>query len=862
MNSPIQPTPSPVDAWDDARVTAYVFDELSNTDRAEFESAMKQSADLRRAVEEARAVADQLGVHFTCQPSESLSHASREAILDSTRVSVAGESTPTSPRKLSGWLKLAVAVGIAFVLVGLMLPANRAARRVGQVTSRFSSDATENPVSLSELDADDGPLDEDPGAIELRYQAEDVSSEELDFVDEQGVAVSKPAPASGSMLQAWQEERLEARLAEMEEEVAQIEFVPTAGAQSQKTLDRRKMEISRRRVERSQLLETNPNSNSPPDIAVSPVTANASKAAVPAETSTAMPGGVRRNEAKSKRLKEAPAEGAFAGATPLLSKDPLAGGGRQVSPADAFMMGMDAEMELGDMEMLMDMDMDMDLGMGMDGMMMGGMGPGMAGDRYEPIEENDFQRVDEHPLSTFSIDVDTASYSKVRASLLQQSRLPRPAAVRIEELVNYFDYQYDAPEENAEHPFAANMAVSSCPWNTEHRLLRVGIQAKTLSKEERPRCNLVFLIDTSGSMQAANKLSLVIDGMKTLTKNLRPDDQVAIVVYAGSAGLVLESTPASKRKRINRALTELKAGGSTNGGQGIQLAYEVARSNFIKEGVNRVILCSDGDFNVGVTGTDQLVELARGNAKTGVDLTVLGFGMGNHNDAMMERVSNDAEGNYAYVDSIFEARKVLADQLVGTLVTVAKDVKIQMEFNPRIVGSYRLIGYENRLLAKEDFNDDTKDAGEIGAGHRVTALYELVPTGQSPDSIAPPVDELRYGSRDSTLAEEVEDADDPRWEESLALKIRYKQPQGDTSTRITYPLVDSGESFENTDPELKFAASVAAFGMKLRRSRHAGSWTLKDVQRTAIEAMGEDVHGLRQEFVVLVSRAMQLGAGR
>lgn len=499
-----------------------------------------------------------------------------------------------------------------------------------------------------------------------------------------------------------------------------------------------------------------------------------------------------------------------------------------------------------------------------------GTGPGMSGDKFDPITENDFKRVAEHPLSTLSIDVDTASYSKIRMSL-QNNYLPRPDAVRIEEMINYFGYDYEKVSDTLVEksskwpdPFVADLAVTSCPWQPEHRLVRVGLQAVGLEKNKRPRCNLVFLIDNSGSMRAANKLPLVIDGMKLLLDELRDDDQVAIVVYAGSAGLVLDSTPVKKRKKILKALSALQSGGSTNGGAGLRLAYNTARENLLKDGVNRVILCSDGDFNVGMTGTDELVREAKTQAKSGIDLTVLGFGMGNHNDAMMERISNDAEGNYGFIDTIGEAQKVLVDQLSGTLVTVAKDVKIQIEFNPAVVSSYRLIGYENRLLAKEDFNDDTKDAGEIGAGHRVTALYEIVPAGKTPASLAPPVDALKYQSDSKSESASALEPALERSKEMLTLKLRYKPPQGDTSKLIARPLVDGGGSFEDADADFRFAAAVAGFGMQLRNSTHAGSWTYDDVIRTARSSLngdstGEnDPHGLRAEMVELVEKAKAL----
>ncbi|MAP07620.1 MAG: hypothetical protein CMM00_01915, partial [Rhodopirellula sp.] len=446
----------------------------------------------------------------------------------------------------------------------------------------------------------------------------------------------------------------------------------------------------------------------------------------------------------------------------------------------------------------------------------------------------------------------TASYAKVR-SYLQRGQLPRPDSVRIEELINYFDYQYTPPSAEDPVPFSSAMAVASCPWNENNRLVRVGIQAKDIDRKERPRCNLVFLIDTSGSMKRPNKLPLVIEGMKVLLDQLKNKDRVAIVVYAGSSGLVLDSTPVKQKKKIVRALSALSAGGSTNGGAGLQLAYQTARENFIEDGVNRVILCSDGDFNVGMTGTDQLVAEATRQSKSGTELTVLGFGMGNHNDAMMERISNSGAGNYAFVDTVSEAKKVLADQVTGTLFTVAKDVKIQVEFNPAVVSAYRLIGYENRILAKEDFNDDKKDAGEIGAGHRVTALYEIAPVGKLPDSIAPDVDPLKYQpTDDADLSSEAPT------NEILTLKIRHKPPQGDVSEKLAFPLVNESVPFQEADTDFQFAAAVAGFGMQLRNSPQAGTWTMDDVIATATAAKGDDEHGLRAEFLELARTAKRL----
>ncbi len=494
-------------------------------------------------------------------------------------------------------------------------------------------------------------------------------------------------------------------------------------------------------------------------------------------------------------------------------------------------------------------DYEMDMMMAMD--VSGGMGGGMAGDRYEPIEDNPFMEVNNAPLSTFSIDVDTASYAKVRMYLLQHHSLPRPDAVRIEELVNYFSYDYAPPTD--EHPFAAAMDIASCPWNPKHRLARIGIKGKVLG-DERPSSNLVFLLDVSGSMNQPNKLPLVIEGMKMLTDQLTENDSVAIVVYAGAAGRVLDSTSGDQKQTIVAALERLKAGGSTNGGQGIALAYQIARDNFIVGGTNRVILCSDGDFNVGVTGTDELVRIAEENAKSNVYLSVLGFGMGNHNDSMMETVSNKGNGNYAFIDSKSEAKKVLVEQMGGTLVTIAKDVKIQVEFNPKEIASYRLIGYENRIMAAQDFNDDSKDAGEIGAGHTVTALYELVPTGADMEVTIPPVDDLRYQTK-GRLSKAASGG------EALTLKLRYKTPEsapGAESTLIMFPVANNDQGFSKTDKDFQFAASVAEFGMLLRNSPHKGDATFAAVEEIAGAAAEDDDNGYRAEFLKMVATAKQL----
>jgi len=504
-----------------------------------------------------------------------------------------------------------------------------------------------------------------------------------------------------------------------------------------------------------------------------------------------------------------------------------------------------------------------------------GRGPGEGGDKFAFVEENDFLAVSDTPLSTFSIDVDTASYAKTRAYLLEHHRLPPPDAVRIEELINYFDYAYPGPTD--EHPFAVHLETAECPWQPQHRLVRVGIQGQRLDRE-RPVSNLVFLIDVSGSMNQPNKLPLVQRSLAMLVRQLGENDQVSIVVYAGAAGLVLPPTSGIDQATILSAIENLRAGGSTNGGQGIHLAYATAGQNFVKHGTNRVLLCTDGDFNVGTTSTGDLVRLASEQAKEGIYLSILGYGFGNHNDALLEELSNKAGGNYAFIDSEAEARKVLVEQMQGTLVTIAKDVKIQVEFNPATVAAYRLVGYENRRLADRDFNDDTKDAGDIGAGHSVTALYELVPAGVDSAVAKPGVDPLKYqgdGGRKSEVGGQDSDHRLPSTDlrsptsdsrltaaaasrELLTLKLRYQPPAGGKSTLMTYPLTDSGARFGSASADMQFAAAVASFGMLLRNSKYKGNLTYGAVLETAASSRGQDKHGLRAEFLELVGAAQRL----
>ena len=480
--------------------------------------------------------------------------------------------------------------------------------------------------------------------------------------------------------------------------------------------------------------------------------------------------------------------------------------------------------------------------------------PDFNTESYDRIVENPFVRVEDDPRSTFSIDVDTASYANVRRFLGQGTRPPKDA-VRIEELINYFSYDY--PQPHGEQPFSISLEVAEAPWRKEHRLVQVGLKGREVGEETRPSSNLVFLIDVSGSMRPSNKLPLLKKSMRMLVDRLTENDTVAMVVYAGASGLVLPSTTGDQKSVILHALDNLHAGGSTNGGAGIELAYKCAVDSFIRGGINRVILATDGDFNVGITHQGDLIRLIEKRRQSGVFLSVLGFGMGNLKDANLEKLADKGNGNYSYIDSEREAHKVLVEQMNSTLVTIAKDVKIQIEFNPDRVQAYRLIGYENRVLAHQDFNDDRKDAGEIGAGHTVTALYEVVPSGV--DMNVPGVDPLRYqpsAERARIEADRVEKVPHPN--ELMFVRLRYKRPDGESSRLIETPLVDRNRRFSDSSRDFKFAAAVASFGMLLRDSSYRGDASFDEVLNWGLAGKGEDSHGYRQGFLRLVIQAQSL----
>ncbi|MGD9611739.1 MAG: von Willebrand factor type A domain-containing protein [Kiritimatiellia bacterium] len=477
--------------------------------------------------------------------------------------------------------------------------------------------------------------------------------------------------------------------------------------------------------------------------------------------------------------------------------------------------------------------------------------PADNAESYAPIQGNTLKSVADEPLSTFSIDVDTASYANVRR-FLRAGEMPPPDAVRVEEMINYFPYGYAPPKGRT--PFAVHVESAACPWAPAHPLVRIALKGKALDAGSRPPCNLVFLIDVSGSMTPDNKLPLVKKSIRLLARQLAAQDRISLAVYASAAGLVLPATPASDLAAIDAAVDNLQAGGSTAGGAGIQLAYDEARRTFLRDGNNRIVLCTDGDFNVGITDSEELAEFIAARAKQGIFLTVLGFGMGNLKDDRLEKLADQGNGNYAYVDSFSEARKVLAEQVAGTLFAIAKDVKLQIEFNPAQVAAYRLVGYENRLLAKEDFNDDRKDAGELGADHAVTAFYELVPAGAES---APGIDPLKYqpqAAKPTAAARKRADAN-PEW---LTVKLRYKQPKAEKSAKIEVPFAGTGHAFEDASADFRFAAGVAAAGLMLRGDPAVMDLDFSAVAAWAAAAVGTDPGGYRREFIGLLRDAAAL----
>jgi Ca-activated chloride channel family protein len=475
--------------------------------------------------------------------------------------------------------------------------------------------------------------------------------------------------------------------------------------------------------------------------------------------------------------------------------------------------------------------------------------PEPSHERYGKIDDNPVKLVAEEPVSTFSVDVDTGSYANVRR-MLTRGRLPPRDAVRVEEMINYFPYHYAQPRDGK--PFAVHTALAPAPWNAERVLLRVALKGEDLAKQTLPPANLVFLVDVSGSMHSPDKLPLLQASLKLLVKQLRAQDRISLVTYAGDTAVVLSGSPGSEQKKIIHAIDRLSAGGSTAGAAGIKLAFQQAQENFIEGGINRILLATDGDFNVGVTDFDQLKQMIEEKRKSGVSFTTLGFGTGNYNEHLMEQLADAGNGAYSYIDSLMEGKKVLVNEMTSTLATIAKDVKIQVEFNPARVAEYRLIGYENRMLKREDFNDDKVDAGDIGAGHTVTALYELTLAGHR-GALEP----LRYQARKAAAA-------DTHGAELAFIKLRYKKPDGDASARVEYPVLPAElQPIEKADDDFRLAAAVAGFGQLLRDRANLGSWRYEDARVLAASVTGTDEYGYRAELVNLIELADTLsGSGK
>ncbi len=471
-----------------------------------------------------------------------------------------------------------------------------------------------------------------------------------------------------------------------------------------------------------------------------------------------------------------------------------------------------------------------------------------SGENYKSILENSFKKAKEEPRSTFSIDVDKASYSNVRR-FVNEGTKPPADAVKIEELINYFEYDYPQPTNS--QPLTISTELGACPWNAQHYILNIGMKGKEYALENAPPSNFVFLIDVSGSMRDENKLPLVKQAFEVLVSHLRKQDRIAIVVYAGAAGLVLPSTSGADKETILNALEKLEAGGSTAGGAGIQLAYKVAKENWMEHGNNRVILATDGDFNVGISSERDLTQLIENQRKTGIFLSVLGFGMGNLKDNTLETLADKGNGNYAYIDDLSEAKRVLGSELTGTLFTIAKDVKLQIEFNPTLVASYRLIGYENRVLEHEDFNNDAKDAGELGAGQTVTALYEIIPVGAPQSDAVPAMDPLKYQKNQPT----VHAKDSKEW---ATIKFRYKEPKSHKSRLVEQTMVGKPENWADATDNFRFSAAVAAYGMLLRDSKYKENVSYETVVAWATAAKGADAKGYRAEFMDLVHKTLKI----
>ena len=857
---------------DDPKLTAYALDELDPVERAEIEQLLRDDPAIAAELEATRTFAAQLRTRLQAERAEGLHPAQREEVLASVAVVERPRNVIAFSRRAAAWSALAASVVIG-VGIALLFPAlNRAQKRGDLTHSRISNvpvatikDGSGVKVRLepeaptvTEVTPQPQSAGEAPPALTI---AQPASSEPRPGFP--ALAVQNPAllPAEASVTS----KEVDRLLAEAQgfydsgrydlafKRGEQVLALDTYNIPARKLEE--KINFQRDHFANAAVNESRSRAIWQTDVAWANPVRKFNVAKEP--TANGATGGVGLSAPSEAAPQPVPGAVSVRGLNPM-TKSELAhfasngqAGGYRIASAPVKPKAFNYSEGESRTTVASTMNKDRDQFERLADSVTADPAPAES---YDDVTDNPFTKPTDAPLSTFSIDVDTASYANVRR-ILNGNQLPPKAAVRIEELVNYFHYDYPQPE--GDTPFSSAMEIASCPWTPEHRLLRVALHGRDVARAARPASNLIFLIDVSGSMQPENKLPLLKRSLALMVDQLGERDQVGIVVYAGAAGCVLEST--HSKDKIRNALDRLESGGSTHGSAGLQLAYELAEKHFIKGGTNRVILATDGDWNVGVTDKGDLWKMIERKAKGGVFLTVLGFGMDNLKDDMLEKLADKGNGNYAYIDTLNEGRKVLVDELGATLVTIAKDVKIQIEFNPAQVGAYRLIGYENRVMAAKDFADDTKDAGEIGAGHSVTAFYEIVPAGTPMP--APAIEPLKYQSAPAAKVEpqpEIKNLKSEISDELLTLKLRYKAPDGDVSTLREFPFKDTGRTFAQSTRDFRFAAAVAGYGMILRDSPHRGSANWALVHELAVEGKGEDRDGYRAEFVGLVEKARAL----
>ena len=825
---------------DDDKLTAFALGELpEEADRAAVERLLADSPEARAAVEEIRSLAALLVAEYE---SERQTHSQAEtAVAPASVVPFLGRGTSQSHWWTHPALKLAAVVFILAGVGSLLLPMGDrrgdrsipSAARTAQAPALTDKVSENSPASSPASQAEPAPPI--PPDARLALNKEPAATQSIPAATPAPQAFSESLkPAESAATAAAAAPKLE------EQEPLTLAASASKSAVGPVTMDQNRSAAfaSRRFTAPAKPQIAAVGSVARSEVYTGPVPANAKRGPVPqsgvayggASAKESVRGGTEL--ASLKRAREMPA----APGSPAANQGQLSVDASSAAAAPASAADKDSEMDASLRASPADSPFNTAT--------------------YDHIAENPFLAANENPFSTFSIDVDTASYANVRR-FIEAGALPPKDAVRIEELLNYFPYSDAPPAEGDPHPFAIHLEAADCPWNLDHRLVRIGIKGREMAADKRPVSNLVFLIDVSGSMMPPERLPLIKESLRLLVEKLTENDHVAIVVYAGNSGLALPSTSGDHKERILEALGRLEAGGSTNGADGIRLAYKVAQGSFIKGGVNRVILATDGDFNVGITSQGELIRLIEKEAKSGIFLSALGVGTDNYKDSTMQKLADHGNGNYAYIDRLEEARKVLFEQMSSTLVTIAKDVKIQVEFNPAAVGSYRLIGYEKRLLRKEDFNDDKVDAGEIGAGHSVTALYEIIPAAGADAEPARSVDVLKYQS--TAPAAKAVEAGNPG--ELLTVKMRYKAPDAEQSQRAyEQPLQDHPEpgDFAKASTDFKFAAAVAGFGLELRDSPYKGNITFGAVVELAQDGKGSDASGYRAQFIDLVRHAQEL----